>query len=323
MYLSGYMLLAAGAVVCVLMAFMGMGRMFGTGLYVTQPDLWNRAFWLVVSPAALFALLPATGVVFEIIAGISRRAVVAYRTVVGSMIALLGLSFLTWALHLVVQGPLSGLVVAAIGVVTAVPVALLSYSLLATLNQGAVAGDGPDTFVLGFLLHAGITCLMTTILASPALGGYLGSTMYATAQLDYLIWGSVLFALLAGLHYWWPKMTGLVYDTEIARVGGILAIVGVNLALVPRMVMGTQGVGQDLITVSGGATGAAELSALGWLILHSGILVVLGNLLSSTWSGRVATANPWGAATLEWQVSSPPPVENFESSPEIKPLYQY
>jgi len=323
LYLTSYMLVAAGAVMCCLMGMLVLSGVGAAGLHTSQPDLWNRIFWFVVSPMTVFALVPAVGVVFEIIAGLSRRAVVAYRTVVGSMIALLGLSFVAWALHLTAEGPAAIVVGSALSVIASVPVALLAYSLLATLNQGAIDNEGPVTFVLGFLLHGGIVCLMALILASPALGGYLGATMFATAQLDYLIWGGVLFAFLAGLHYWWPKMTGVVYPREIARVGAVLAVVGLNLALLPRLVMGTHGVSAELLTVIGEASGPDELSALGWLIFHSGLLVIMGNLLTSTWSGAAATVNPWGAATLEWRSDSPPVVENFVEPPEVNGLYRY
>jgi len=325
MYLTGYMLVVVGALFGILIGYLAASRMSGAGLFSDNAGLWNQYFWFVMTPAAIFALLPAVGVVFEIVAGISRRVVVGYRMVVASMIALLGLSFVTWGVYLSGQGqdPTTTLVFSAFSILTAVPVALLSYSLLATLNQGAIEGNGPDTFVVGFLLHSGIACLLGLFLVSPALGAYLGTTMFATTQLDYLIWGGALFALLAGLHYWWPKMVGVEYSKDVARIGGVLAIIGLNLALVPRLIMGTQGVAQDMVSFIPGPTGLSELSALGWLFLYSGLFVVIGNLLASTWSGTKAAANPWGAATLEWRTLSPPPEENFETAPEVKGIYRY
>ncbi len=293
MYLTSYMLVAVGILFAILIAYLAASRMSGAGLFSDDPGLWNQYFWFVMTPAAFFALLPAVGVVFEIVAGISRRVVVGYRMVVGSMIALLGLSFVTWGVYLAGQGQeaTTTLVFSAFSILTAIPVALLTYSLLATMNQGAIDGNGPDTFVVGFLLHGGIACLMGLFLASPALGAYLGTTMFVTTQLDYLIWGGALFALLAGLHYWWPKMTGLEYSKEVARIGGVLSIIGLNLALVPRMIMGTQGVAQDMVSFIPGPTGLSEWSALGWLVVYSGLFIVIGSLLASTWSGKKAAAN--------------------------------
>ncbi|MCP4573599.1 MAG: hypothetical protein GY838_14670 [bacterium] len=327
LYLTSYMLIAVGVLFGVVIAYLAASRAGDVGLFALNPGLWTDYFWFLVTPSVFFALLPGMGVVFEVVAGISRRAVVGYRMVVGAMITLLGLSFLTWGVYLAGQGqgqdPTTTLVFSAISLLTAVPVALLTYGLLATMNQGSIAGDGPDTFMVGFLLHGGIVCLMGVFLASPAPGAYLGTTMFVSTQLDYLVWGGAVFALLAGLHYWWPKMVGVEYSREVARIGGIFAIIGLNLALIPRLIMGTQGVAQDMIAFVDGPAGLSELSALGWLIATLGMGVVAGNLYASTWSGRKAEANPWGAGTLEWRTDSPPPEKNFETPPEIEGAYRY
>ena len=104
-------------------------------------------------------------------------------------------------------------------------------------------------------------------MASPALGSFLGATMFASAQLDYIIWGGATSALLAGLHFWWPKMMGRQYSDQVARIGAVLYIIGLNLALVPRLIMGTRGVPQDMVGLVPGSLTLAEVSSLGWLFV--------------------------------------------------------
>ncbi|MCB1184876.1 cbb3-type cytochrome c oxidase subunit I, partial [bacterium] len=153
--------------------------------------------------------------------------------------------------------------------------------------------------------------LLGLFLASPSLGAYLGATMFASAQLDYIVWGGALSALFAGLHYWWPKMMGRAYSDEVARIGAVLYVIGVNLALIPRVMVGTRGVPQDLLGVIPESLRLSEVSSLGWLFLYSGLAVIAGNLLVTVWGDAKAADDPWGATTLEWTVPSPPPEDNF------------
>ena len=317
LYLSGYLLLVAGLVFAIIMVYLWGSRIFGGGgLFGVDSDplLWKNYFWFVTTPAAFFALIPAVGVVTEVISGLARKAVAGYRLMVGALIALMALGFITWGMNLAGQGqdPAVSMVFAAFGSLIVVPAALILYSWLATLFEGAISDGVPGLFVVAFILHAGIATLMSLFLASPVVGAFLGTTMFATTQLDYLIWGGALSALYAGLHFWWTKLVGLEYHEGVAKFGGILYLVGVNLALIPRMMMGSQGVGADLMAFLPGPTLLSELSALGWLVLFCGSGVIAGNLFTSTWGQRTDEANPWGATSPEWTVSSPPPTGNFE-----------
>jgi cytochrome c oxidase subunit 1 len=325
LYLTGYLLVISGSLFAVVILYLVASRFSGEGIFGADPMLWNNYFWFVTTPAAFFALLPAVGVISEVIAGISRKRVAGYRMVVGSMIALLGLSFLGWGVNLVGQGqdPITTLVFQALGILAVVPVALIAYSWLATLYQGAVAREAVVVFVFAFMVHAGIVALMGLFLISPAVGAYLGTTMFAATRLDYLIWGGVLSALLAGLHYWWPKMTGKDYSQDVARIGGVLYLVGLNLALIPNLILGVGGVTGDMAAFEAGPSGLAELAGLGWLIVYAGLALVAGNLFASTWGQATDDVNPWGASTLEWKTNTPPPDGNFAEAPQVEGLYRY
>jgi cytochrome c oxidase subunit 1 len=319
LYLVGYVLIVSGLLLAVILLYLLAARIIQTGVFGAQADprLWQNYFWFAMRPAALFALLPAAGVISEVVAGVSRKGIAGYRMVVGSLISLMGLGFVTWGIQLggLGQDPGTTLAFSGLGAMAVVPVALIAYAWLATLQGGAIADTPLDIFVLGFFLHAGIAALMELLLISPALGAYLGNSMFASTRLDYLIWGGALGSLLAGLHYWWPLMTGAMYSPGAARVGGSFYVLGLNLALIPRMMMGTRGVAQDMMAFEPGPTALSELSALGWLVMFCGLAVILANLYASSWRRERAGDNPWGVSALEWTAGSPPPSDNFETAP--------
>ena len=268
-----------------------------------DPLLWQGYFWFAMRPLAIFALLPAVGVITEVIAGMSRRPVVAYRTVVGSLIALLGLGFCTWGVHLIGTGqaPALSFTFAAISLLTAVPIALLSFSWLSTLYRGSVACAAPTTFVVAFLLCAGIAVMSGLMLSTLSAASYLANTMFATAHLHYVMMGGVLTALLAGLHYWWPIMFGRMYNPLLGRLSGIAYVIGFNLAFLPQLIAGARGVPQGLARLPAGMNGLDTVSTIGMWILTTGLVMILSNLFGALHDGPVAGKNQWGATTAEWR----------------------
>ena len=328
LYLTGYLLTVAGVTFAIIILYLAAAHATGRGLFSagTDPLLWNNYFWFVTTPAAFFALLPAVGVVSEVIVGISRKAIAGYRTVVGAMIALLGLSFTTWGVHLIGSGqdPATSFTFAALNLLTVVPVALITYSWLATLHRGSVMCGAPTAYVVSFLLNAGIAVVTGLFLSSLSVGSYLINTAFAAAHLHYVMLGGVMSALLAGLHYWWPKMTGAHYQQLLGRISAFLFVVGVNLAFFPRLIMGTRGVAPDAMTSAADVTGLQRLSAIGMAVLGVGLVLAIWNLAVTL--GRRAVAgepNPWGASTLEWQAASPPPPENFATAPQAGEPYRF
>ena len=314
-YLAGYVLVLAGSIFAIVVLYLAASRLSGRGLFGPDADVmtWRTYFWFAMRPAAYFALVPAVGIVSDVISGLARKASPGYRTLVASMIALTGLGVVTYGMNLVGQGlsPAGSLVFSFLSLLTAVPVALISFTWLSTMFRGSITCAAPGTFSIAFILHAGFAAVIGLFLASPAVGSYLGATMFASTQLDYVLWGGALSALFAGLHYWWPKMMGRKYSDEVARIGAYLYIVGLNLALVPRLMMGTHGVPGDLAGIVPTILKSAEISSFGWLCVYSGLSVIAGNLLVTVWGDDAAEANPWGATSLEWTVPSPPPEDNF------------
>jgi cytochrome c oxidase subunit I len=290
LYLGAYQLVVSGLLFCIIILYLMAGNFTGKGLFglTADPLLWQRYFWFTITPAALFALIPAVGVISDVIAGVSRQAIHAYRSVVGAMIALLGLGLLSGGVNLAGfgQSAETSFVFSAISLLVAVPMALITFSWLYTMAKGHTPCNAASTYVVAFLLNGGIAVLMGLILASPALGHYLGTTMFASTRLDYLIWGAILSALLAGLHFWWPVISGAQYNTAMAVGAGRLYLVGINLALIPRIIMGTRGLPQDMLFFAEGSSRLGYISSIGWFLALLGLVVAFSNLASSLWKPR-------------------------------------
>jgi cytochrome c oxidase subunit 1 len=311
LYLTAYALVIAGTLFGVLVIYLAAARGAATGPFGASADplLWQGYFWFAVRPLAVFALLPAAGVITEVIAGIARRPVVSYRTVVGSLIALLGLGFATWGVHLVGAGqsPVLSFTFAALSLLTAVPVALLSFSWLSTLYRGAVACAAPTSYVVAFLFCSGIAVISGLMLSTLSTAQYLAGTVFATAHLHYVMMGGVVTALLAGLHYWWPVMFGRMYSPLLGRLSAITYLVGLNLAFLPQLIAGARGLSQGLATVPAGF-GALDVTATwGMWILTTGLVMIISNLFGSLHDGPQTGPNPWGATTGEWRGAAGPP----------------
>ena len=201
LYLTGYILAFAGLVFAIIIMYLAAAKVSGKGLFAlgSNPLDWQNYFWFVTTPAAFFALLPAAGVITEVIAGISRKAVAGYRMVVGSLIALLALSFVTWGVHLIGSGQSqsTSFVFAFLSLLAVVPVALISYSWLSTLFRGSIACAPPTTFVVAFMLCGGAGAVMGLFLSALSVGSYLNNTMFATAHAHYVLLGGVTTAFLA------------------------------------------------------------------------------------------------------------------------------
>lgn len=314
-YLTGFVLILSGALFGVAVVYLAASKVSGGALFGLEADpmMWRRYFWAALRPAAYFAMVPAIGIISDVISGVARKASAGHRVVIGAMTALTAIGIVSYGANLIGQG-LDGqnvLVFSALSLMAAVPVALISFTWLSTLFRGSVACAAPTTFVIVFISNAAMVAATGLFLVSPALGQYLGATMFASAQLDYVLWGGVLSALFAGMHFWWPKMMGRQYSDDVARIGAVLYMIGLHMALVPRLVMGTRGVPQDFTGLVPHTLFLAEISSLGWLIVYSGLAVVVGNLLVTVWGDEAAEDNPWGAEGNEWTVASPAAKDNF------------
>lgn len=304
LYLFSYVLVIAGLLLGICILYLAGAEATGRGLFsgLSNPLDWQNYFWFVTTSAAFFAAIPALGVITEVVSGISGKDVVGYRTVVGSLIALLALSFVTWGVHLVGMGqdPALSFTFSFLSMLAVVPVSLIVYSWLATLNRGAVHCAAPTTYVVAFLFNGGIGAMLGLFLTNMSAGSYLGVTLFKSAHIHYLLMGGVMGAGLAGIYFWWPRFTGRLYNNNFARMGAALYMIGLNLAFFPQIIMGARGLAQGAGNTPESLNGLQDVSHIGMGILLLGLCVAATNLITSLTDGAEAGDNPWGARTLEW-----------------------
>jgi cytochrome c oxidase subunit 1 len=296
-------------------------RALGIGIFDPSlggdPILFQHFFWFYSHPAVYIMILPAMGVISELVSVFSRKHIFGYTFIAYSSIAIAVLSFLVWGHHMFVSGQslLAGMIFSFLTFMVAIPSAVKVFNWIATMYKGSIWLATPMLYVLSFLFLFGIGGLTGLFLGALAVNVHLHDTYFVVAHFHYVMFGGTVIAFLGGLHYWWPKMFGRMYNELWGRVGALLVFVGFNTTFFAQFVMGSQGAPRRSYHYVSQFQPYHALSTIGAYILAIGFVIVAVNLAHSLFRGRPAPANPWGGATLEWQTSSPPPHDNFPTAP--------
>ena len=264
-------------------------------------------------------ILPAMGVVSEIIPCFARKKIFGYHFIAFSSLAIAVIGFLVWGHHMFVSGQsvYAGMAFSALSFLVAVPSAIKVFNWTATLYGGAVSFDTPMLYAFGFIGLFTIGGLTGLFLATLGVDIHVHDTYFVIAHFHYIMVGSAVMGFLGGLHYWWPKITGKMYPEAWGRVAALIGFIGFNLTFFPQFILGYLGMPRRYHMYPPEFQTLNVLSTAGASILGVGYLLPLLYLL---WSLRYAPAagpNPWGATGLEWQTPSPPPTENFEHVPVV------
>lgn len=296
-------------------------RALGIGIFDPalggDPILFQHFFWFYSHPAVYIMILPAMGVISELVSVFSRKHIFGYTFIAYSSIAIAVLSFLVWGHHMFVSGQsvLAGMIFSFLTFMVAIPSAVKVFNWLATMYKGSIWLATPMLYVLSFLFLFGIGGLTGLFLGALAVDVHLHDTYFVVAHFHYVMFGGTVIAFLGGLHYWWPKMFGRMYNELWGRVGALIIFVGFNATFFTQFVMGSQGAPRRSYHYVPQFEPYHVLSTIGAYMLAVGFVIVAVNLAHSLFRGRPAPANPWGGATLEWQTSSPPPHDNFPTAP--------
>jgi cytochrome c oxidase subunit 1 len=296
-------------------------RALGIGIFDPSlggdPILFQHFFWFYSHPAVYIMILPAMGVISELVSVFSRKHIFGYTFIAYSSIAIAVLSFLVWGHHMFVSGQslLAGMIFSFLTFMVAIPSAVKVFNWIATMYKGSIWLATPMLYVLSFLFLFGIGGLTGLFLGALAVDVHLHDTYFVVAHFHYVMFGGTVIAFLGGLHYWWPKMFGRMYNELWGRVGALLVFVGFNTTFFTQFVMGSQGAPRRSYHYVSQFQPYHVLSTIGAYILAVAFVIVAANLAHSLFRGRPAPANPWGGATLEWQTSSPPPHDNFPTAP--------
>ncbi|MFN7916223.1 MAG: cytochrome c oxidase subunit I [Vicinamibacterales bacterium] len=317
-------------VVAITIVLVAAERIFSFGLFNPavggDPVLFQHLFWFYSHPAVYIMILPAMGVISEVIAGMTRKQIFGYSFVAFSSLGIAVVGFLVWGHHMFVAGisTYSALVFSVLTFLVAIPSAVKVFNWTATMYKGSVSWETPMIYVAGFIGLFAIGGLTGLFLAAMGLDIHVTDTYFVVAHFHYVMVGGAIMGFLAGIHYWWPKMTGRMYSEFLGQISAAIIFIGFNLTFFPQFVAGYAGMPRRYHSYADAYQVWNVLSTAGASILAVGFTMPLIYLAWSLKYGAVAGDNPWGAVGLEWNTTSPPPTENFKTQPIVTwDAYEY
>ncbi len=293
--------------------------------YGGDPVLFQHFFWFYSHPAVYIMIVPAMGVMSEVIATFSRKHIFGYRFIALSSLAIAIIGFLVWGHHMFPNGQstMLGTIFSFMTMAVAIPSAIKIWNWLATMYKGSIQLSTPMCYALAFIFLFTIGGLTGVFLGTLSVDVHLHDTYFVVAHFHYVMFGGTLIGFLSGLYYWWPKITGKMYSETLGRTGCLLIFIGFNTTFLPQFVMGSQGMPRRYATYQPMYQPYHVMSTIGAYIQLVGFLIAAITLIQSLLKGKTRPANPWGAATLEWSCTSPPPHDNFKHAPTVGDPYDH
>lgn len=329
LYSTAIIQVLATPVLAITLCLLIVERLLNIGIFNPSmggdPVLYQHFFWFYSHPAVYIMIVPAMGIISELIAVHAHRQIFGYRFIAFSSIAIAMFSFIVWGHHMFTSGQ-SGLmntIFSLISFSVAIPSAVKTFNWTMTLYKGTISLTAPMMYGLAFLFLFTIGGLTGIHLATLNTDVHLHDTYFVVAHFHYVMMGSALIAMIGGLHHWWPKMTGKMYDEKLAIAGCIIIFIGFNLTFFTQFMLGSQGMPRRYYDYQPEFQVYHVISTIGSYIMGIGFLTTAVCFIQSLRGGAPAPANPWGGRSLEWQCASPPPHDNFKNTPRVGNPYDF
>ncbi len=323
LYSTAILQVIATPVLGITLLLLAAERLLGVGIFDPtlggDPVLFQHFFWFYSHPAVYIMILPAMGVVSELITTFSRKTIFGYTAIAYSSIGIAAVSFFVWGHHMFVSGQseIAGILFSFITMLVGVPTAIKMFNWLATLYKGSIQFQSPMLYALGFLFLFAIGGVTGIMLATIGLDVHFHDTYFVVAHFHYVMVGGTLMALMGGLYYWFPKMFGKMYSEAGARLSFVFTFVGFNVTFFPQFVLGAMGMPRRYFDYIAPYETLNKISTVGSWLIATGFLISLYVIIQGLLKGQTASANPWGSKTLEWTIPSPPSHHNFDNEPIV------
>jgi cytochrome c oxidase subunit 1 len=322
-YATSLIMILGTPVIAVTVLMLALERTLKIGIFDPalggDPVLFQHLFWFYSHPAVYIMILPAMGVISELVANMTRKNIFGYKFVAFASIAIAIFGFLVWGHHMFTssQSVYAGMIFSFLSFAVAIPSAVKVFNWTATIYRGSVSYQTPLLYAFGFIGLFTIGGMTGLFLAALGLDVHVHDTYFVVAHFHYIMVGGAIMGYLGGLHFWWPKISGRMYPEGWAKFGALVIFVGFNLTFFPQFIAGYLGMPRRYHAYAEEYQVLNVMSSAGASILGVGYLIPMIYLAWSMRYGPKASANPWGAFGLEWMTSSPPPTENFPETPTV------
>jgi cytochrome c oxidase subunit 1 len=323
LYSTAWIQVLATPVIGITLLLVILERAFGIGVFDPNkggdPLLYQHLFWIYSHPAVYIMILPAMGVVSDIIAAFTKKDIFGYVPIALSSLAIAFVGYLVWGHHMFTSGmsDTARVIFSFLTFLVAIPTGVKVFNWTASLYKGSIDMRAPMLYVMAFIVVFSIGGLTGLVLGTLDTDIHLTDTYFVVAHFHYVMFGGMGLLFFASLHYWFPKMFGRMYNEKTAKVACWIFVIGFNTLYFPMFIMGYLGMPRRYYDYLPEFQMWHVIATVGSWIMISGMIIMFANLIRGLYKGAVAPENPWGATTLEWKVPSPPPLENFDEIPVV------